>query len=272
MGLKLLLLLVPVVAAVAVAATPVSFVQGHQTAAGAFAETGGPADPTLTAWAVLGLRSAGAGAPGALQYLQGAEPGLQTAADVALVALAEEALGAHPDALLARLRAAERTDGRIGESLNGTYWAVLALGAAPPATLRTILAHQSRSGGFSWGAGVQPDSNDTAAALEALRVAGVHGAPVSRAVAFLRSFQRPDGGFELQHGRGSDAQSTAWAIQGFVAAGQAPPQSAFRYLQRLRSADGSYRYSAAYATTPVWVTSQVLAALARKPFPLPASS
>ena len=31
--------------------------------------------------------------------------------------------------------------------------------------------------------------------------------------------QRPDGGFELTHGRGSDAQSTAWAIQGLVAAG-----------------------------------------------------
>ena len=69
-------------------------------------------------------------------------------------------------------------------------------------------------GGFSWAIGGQPDSNDTAAALEALRVAGVHGAPVTRAVRFLLTFQNRDGGFELTHGRGSDAQSTAWAIQG----------------------------------------------------------
>jgi len=32
--------------------------------------------------------------------------------------------------------------------------------------------------------------------------------------------------------------------------------------------DGSYRYSKRYAVTPVWVTAQVLPALAGKPFPL----
>jgi hypothetical protein len=36
----------------------------------------------------------------------------------------------------------------------------------------------------------------------------------------------------------------------------------------LRRADGSYRYSRAYVTTPVWVTAQVLPALVKKPFPL----
>jgi predicted MPP superfamily phosphohydrolase len=39
-------------------------------------------------------------------------------------------------------------------------------------------------------------------------------------------------------------------------------------LAKLRRADGSYRYSRAYATTPVWVTAQVLPALVKKPFPL----
>ena len=72
----------------------------------------------------------------------------------------------------------------------------------------------------------------------------------------------------MTQGRGSDAQSTAWAIQGLVAAGRTPPRSAFAYLARLRQADGSYRYSTKYVATPVWVTSQVLAALAKKPFPL----
>jgi iron complex transport system substrate-binding protein len=96
----------------------------------------------------------------------------------------------------------------------------------------------------------------------------VHGTPVARAVAFLRSFQNRDGGFELTRGRGSDAQSTAWAIQGLVAAGAQPPRHAFAYLATLKRPDGSYRYSKKYATTPVWVTSQVLAALAKKPFPL----
>jgi hypothetical protein len=168
--------------------------------------------------------------------------------------------------LLAKL--APQADGRIGPTLNSTYWGVLAAGRATAATRRYLLSHQARNGGFAWGAGGLPDSNDTAAALQALRVAGVHGGPVSRAVRFLRTFQNRDGGFELTKGRGSDAQSTAWAIQGFVAAGVRPPRSAFAYLARLRRPDGSYRYSARYVTTPVWVTSQVLAALAKRPFPL----
>ena len=193
---------------------------------------------------------------------------MQSITDVALVALAEEALRARPVGLLERLSAARRPNGQIGPTVNATCWAVLALGTSTPATTRWLLAQQAKNGGFAWAVRGQPDSNDTAAALEALRAAGVRGAPVRRAVRFLLTFQNRDGGFELTQGRGSDAQSTAWAIQGLVAAGQAPPRSAFAYLARLRRPDGSYRYSAKYTATPVWVTSQVLAALAKKPFPL----
>jgi hypothetical protein len=253
------------VAAIALAASPVAYVQSHGTG-GAYTEPGGTSDALLTSWAVLGLRAAGATAPGSLAYLRLQEGSLVASTDVSLVALAEESLGYRNDALLARLSA--KPSGQIGPTLNSTVWAVLALGRSSAATTRFILAHQARSGGFAWALGGQADSNDTAAALEALRVAHVRGAPVVRAVAFLRTFQNPDGGFELTHGRGSDAQSTAWAIQGFVAASARPPRSAFAYLARLKRADGSYRYSVRYVATPVWVTSQVLAALAKKPFPL----
>jgi len=254
-----------VAAAVLAATSPVAFVQSHG-AGGGFSETGGTPDALLTSWAVLGLRAAGASAPGSLTYLQSQEASLTATTDVALVALAEESLGERSETLLAKL--VPRPSGQIGPTLNSTYWAVLALGRSSPATTRFILAHQAKGGGFAWGIGGQPDSNDTAAALEALRVARVHGSPVARAVRFLRTFENRDGGFELTHGRGSDAQSTAWAIQGFVAAGATPPRAAFAYLAKLKRADGSYRYSARYAATPVWVTSQVLAALAKKPFPL----
>jgi hypothetical protein len=251
--------------ALALAVSPVAFVQAHGTN-GAFTEDGGTPDALLTSWAVLGLHATGADAPGSLDYLRSQEGTLRSATDVALVALAEQALGYRNATLLARL--APRGSGQIGETLNATYWGVLALGRSPAATTRFILRHQAKGGGFSWAAGGQPDSNDTAAALEALRVAHVHGAPVTRAVRFLRTFENRDGGFELTRGRGSDAQSTAWAIQGLVAAGATPPRAAFTYLARLKRSDGSYRYSARYVTTPVWVTSQVLVALAKKPFPL----
>lgn len=253
------------VAALTLAVSPVSFVQAHAQN-GAFAESNGTADALLTSWAVLGLRAVDRPAPGSLAYLQSQEGSLQSATDVALVALAEQALGGDATALRGRLRVA--ASGQIGETLNSTYWGVLALGRASETTRRFLLAHQARNGCFAWAQGVQPDSNDTAAALEALRVARVAGAPVARAVRCLRTFQNRDGGFELNHGRGSDAQSTAWAIQGFAAAKLKPPRSAFAYLAKLKRSDGSYRYSARYVTTPVWVTSQVLAALAKKPFPL----
>ena len=106
--------------------------------------------------------------------------------------------------------------------------------------------------------------------MQALRAAGVAaGSPrIARALRFLRSLQNSDGGFELTPGRGSDAQSTAWAIQAFLAANAKPGAAAYAYLARMRRADGSYRYSARYVTTPVWVTAQVVLALAGKPLPL----
>lgn len=137
-----------------------------------------------------------------------------------------------------------------------------------------LVRAQARTGGFSWYRGGKPDSNDTAAAIEALRSAGVHGRPIRRGLRYLRRMQNRDGGFSLTPGRASDTQSTAWAIQAFVAAGRKPPSSAFRFLRHMRRADGSYRYSKRYVTTPVFVTAQVLPALVRKPFPLrsPSSS
>jgi hypothetical protein len=258
--------LAAVAAALVLAVSPVSFLQSH-AAGGAYSEPNGTTDALLTSWAVLGLRAAGAESQDSLAYLRSQEPALQSSNDVAIVALAEQALGARNETLLARLHV--KPTGQIGESLNSTFWGVLALGHSSATTTRFLLAHQAKSGGFSWSVNGKADSNDTAAALEALRVAGVHGKPVTRAVRFLRSFQNSDGGFELNLGRGSDAQSTAWAIQGLVAAGVTPPRNAFAYLASLKRADGSYRYSAQYVTTPVWVTSQVLAALAKKPFPLP---
>jgi hypothetical protein len=57
-------------------------------------------------------------------------------------------------------------------------------------------------------------------------------------------------------------------VQAFVAAGGPAPRNAIRYLTRMRRPNGSFRYSARYAATPVWVTAQALPALARKPFPL----
>ncbi len=256
-----------VAAAVLLAVTPAAYVESQQR------DDGGFGDPQITAWATLGLAAAGTQPErlrDAAEYLARHEGDAGSTTDVALSALARSAAGDRPDAALARLRA--QTPGRL---VNATIWSILALRQAgddvPQQLVQSLRSAQHASGGWSWHRGGAADSNDTAAAIQALRSVGVTGRPIDRAVVFLRRLQNRDGGFELSEGRGSDAQSTAWAIQALVAAGRSPGAAAFRYLARLRRPDGSYRYSARYATTPLWVTSQVLPALARKPYPLRAT-
>ena len=260
------------VAATALAATPVGFLQGRQAPSGGFVEPGGASGPQLTAWAALGLKAAGASPGRALDYLVAHEDELTEATDVELVALAQSALGHRPDRLLARIRRYQRASGAIGPTVNSTIWGILALRQAgelaPRAAVRFVLRRQARSGGWAWYAGGRPDSNDTAAAVQALRSAEVGGAPIRRALVYLSRLRNRDGGFELTPGRGSDTQSTAWAIQAFIAAGKPVPRGARAFLRSMRQSNGSFRYSRRYATTPVWVTAQVLPALAGRAFPL----
>ena len=271
--MKALIVALACLTSVTVSGTGVSYLQSRQTGGGGFAEPGGPPSPQLTAYAVLGLRAAGAWPrAGTLAYLQSHEDELTDLTDVELAAMAQRTLGGRPDRLLARIQRQQHQNGSIGSNVGSTVWGIIALRQlgrrAPRGAVRYVLRHQAGSGGWSWYAGVQPDSNDTAATVEALRSTGVGGRSVRRALAYLRHLRNRDGGFELTPGRGSDAQSTAWAIQAFLAAGKLAPPGSLRYLRRLRRPDGSFRYSARYVTTPVWVTSEVLPALARKPFPL----
>ncbi len=257
--------------AAVLAATPASYVASRQQADGGFAEAGSGSTPGLTAWAMLGLRSAGQPTGKAYDYLVANEHELRSATDIELALIAEAATGRISDTLYARFAALGRPDGRFGPGINSTAWGILAYAqVGRPFKLRVsyLLRHQHRSGGWGWIAGAAPDSNDTAAVIQALRTQGVRGRPIARGITFLRRLQNADGGFELTAGRGSDAQSTAWAVQAFIAARVKPPAGAFRYLAALRRTEGSYRYSRNYGATPVWVTAQVLPALARKSFPL----
>jgi uncharacterized protein YfaS (alpha-2-macroglobulin family) len=250
------------------------YLETRQQPGGGYAEPGGKATPGLTAWAVIGLRAAGTPAASlaeARTYLADAADELVSLTEAELVLTALAKLGAPPPPLVQRIRAAARPSGAIGPTLNATVWGIVSLRAAgepaPSGSARYLLRHQHRSGGWSWAVGGAPDSNDTAAAVLALRAAGVRARhpAIARALRYLRGLQNRDGGFELVRGRGSDVQSTAWAVQAFLAAGKRPGAAADRYLRRMQREDGSLRYSARYAVTPVWVTSQALPALARRP-------
>jgi hypothetical protein len=183
--------------------------------------------------------------------------------------------------LVATLLAHIRRNGSVGGQVNLTSFAILALRAAgrpiAPAMRSWLVRQQDPDGGYNFAAaGATSDVDDTGAALEALAAAG--GTPArtrDRAVAFIRAQQDRDGGFPSQPGGDSNAQSTAWAVQGLIAAGasagtlhRAGARSPLQYLQSLTAPDGHVRYSRASDQTPVWVTAQAVVALAGKALPL----
>src|SRR5439155_25666754 len=134
-------------------ATPVSFVQSRQQPGGGFAEPGSAPTPGLTAWAVLGLRTAGVDTGDAHAYLVAHESELASATDLDLAAIAEELTGGATPALAARVRKVVAAP----PTLNAAMWGILALRQlgepAPPAAVKLLLANQRPSGGWSWNVG-----------------------------------------------------------------------------------------------------------------------
>jgi prenyltransferase beta subunit len=262
----------PLAAAAGTADRSATFLLSRQQKDGGFAEPGRASTAGLSAWAVLALVAAkrDPGQP-ALDYLRTQSGGATT--DLELRALALTAAHADAGALLDAIATLQKPDGTIGDYVSSTAWGVLALRAGgravAPVTVQRLLAAQSKAGGWGWN-GVGADADDTAAVIEALRAAGEPAASpaLKRGLAYLRRCQGRDGGFAARPGAGSNAQTSAWAVQAFYAAGAAPGKRALAYLTRLRKPNGSFRYNAKLSVTPVWVTSEVLPALLGKPFPL----
>ncbi len=258
---------------------------------------GQPPSELYSAWAALGLAAAGRPPQSVrrdghtvLEALRAQTGTLEGAGDLERTMLALRACGAPVTSLagknlLAGLLHYRASDGSFSHQVNLTAFAVFALRAAGysagNSTVRAagawIASQQDSDGGFNFASrGGSSDVDDTAAALQGLIDAGIHGgAGVSRAVAFIVRAQNPDGGFPEQPGGESNAQSTAWAVQGLVAAGRnveavrrRGSRSPLGYLESLVAPNGSVRYSRTSAQSPVWVTAQALTALARAPFPI----
>jgi energy-coupling factor transport system substrate-specific component len=278
----------------ATVARTTSYLLSAQNSDGGFgAAPHGQSTSLYSAWAVLGLAAAGR-SPGhsAAQYLSSSLAANPGEGDLERTMLALAAAGSsltHAGArnLVSELEHMAAPDGSFSHQVNLTAFAILALragGVGPSASvLRRATAWLSRQqnadGGFDFATrGGQSGIDDTAAPVEALAAAGQRSSrSVSRAAGFLAARQNADGGFPLSPGSDSNAQSTAFAIQGLIAAGRNPDalhhggsRSPPAYLRSLVGPDGSVRYSRISAQTPVWVTGQALAALARRPLPIAA--
>jgi hypothetical protein len=277
------------------AAGPAGYLVHAQNADGGFgAAAGQPSNQLYAGWAALGLASAGydldrvaRDGHSVIDYVRaGAGAGdvgslERTILVVRAAGLPARSFGGRD--LIAALERRIEGNGSVSGQVNLTAFAVLALradGVVPPGTtLGWLERQQDADGGFGFSAGGgSSDADDTGATLEAL--AGADGrAPAvrARAVGFLRRQQDGDGGFASQPGGESNAQSTAWAIQGLQAAGVAPAtlhrrsaRSPVAFLRSLVGAGGQVAYARGTQQTPVWVTGEALMALQGKPLPLTA--
>jgi energy-coupling factor transport system substrate-specific component len=258
-----------------------------------------PSSSMVSAWQTMALAVSGidpfthakSGGRGAVSYLvatvgQDTDPGAIERAIIA-ISLVRQRFPLAPNApstavratdvggvdLLARLRRDFKRDGSVADQSNLTAFGILALraaNAAVPARAVTWLAHQQdRDGGFNYSTGgAISDVDDTGAVLEALAGTG-HDAVIRRAVSFIRGQQNRDGGFPADAGGVSNAQSTAFAVQGLIAAGVTPmsvrrghSRSPLGYLRSLIQPDGAVDYAKGVVQTPVWVTAQAELALA----------
>jgi Prenyltransferase and squalene oxidase repeat len=273
---------------------PADYLAAAQNADGGLgAARGAPSSELFSGWAALAFAAEGRnprlirhGGQSVIGYI-GAD--LASASDVGSLErtiLAVRAAGLSASDfqghdLVTELLSRIRRDGSVDDQVNLTAFAVLALRAAghaiAPATRSWLVRQQDRDGGYNFAtAGGTSDIDDSGAALEALAAAGSTPARArDRAVAFLRTQQDRDGGFPSEPGADSNAQSTAWAVQGLIAAGVRPGSlhrrgapSPLHYLRSLIAADGHVRYSRASDQTPVWVTAQAAMALAAKALPL----
>jgi energy-coupling factor transport system substrate-specific component len=277
----------------------VAYLQRAQDSNGGFGGAPGqPSSELYSAWAAMGLAAAGhdplrltRDGHSVLGALRGEAATLEGAGDYERTILALHACGLPASAfpgmsLVGRLLRERASDGSFAHLVNITAFAIFALRVAGSSADngivnvagRWLAAQQSSDGGFGFaGRGAGEDVDDTAAALQGVIDASGQRSSVvvARAVAYLRRAQNPDGGFPQQPGGESNAQSTAWAVQGLSAAGvsvnafkRGGSRSPLGYLESLAAPDGSVRYSRTSAQTPVWVTAEALTALAGKPFPI----
>ena len=266
---------------------------GAQNPDGGFGLAPGRAsDPSTSGWAALGLAAAGKnpadvrGRSGVsvIGYLRRNADRIRTTGDIERTMLALAASGIESRRfggvpLGRRMKSRVGRDGSMASQLNLTAFYLMACVASglpySKASVAWIKRVQSPSGGWGYGPGVSPDADSTGAAIQALRAVGSGRAAIGRAIRWLGRSQTRQGGWGLP-GSLANSQSTAWAAQGFIAAGvdlgkvRRAKRSPLDFFASVQARDGHFRYSRASDQTPVWVTAQALAAVAGEAFPVPA--
>jgi hypothetical protein len=306
-ALSIVFLLLGVAAPVVLAAGPyteealgaLSWTASQQQPDGSFLGFG----PGSTADAVFAICAAGgdpngflSGGNSPITFLAANVDGLTaTAGGTAKAIMAVVCAGKDPrdfggvDLLVALADTYDPATGQYGTDLAGHAFALLALASTgqpvPGAAVAWLRDAQTPEGGWSWSgspAAGGADTNSAALAVQALVVSGVStdDTAIQAAVAYLHTQQNDDGGFPYAkpspYGTDTDANSTAYVIQGLIAAGEEPEGPAWTAgentpltaLLALRTPSGGLQWQAAIPGENALATYQAVPALTLKPFPL----
>jgi hypothetical protein len=276
------------------AAKALNYLRGQQAADGSIS------DFLTSAWVVMAIAAAGedpnswqvGSNPTIVDYLATNADSASNTNDYSRMILAIAASGGDPADFggvnfLSLLEAAY--DGtQIGDAslLNDDYWGVLALvsaGVDPDSSsaiqdsVSFIISNQNPNGGWSWGVSKESDADDTAAAIMALVATGElpSSAPIANGLAYLKSIQMDNGGFESWGSTNSATDS--WSIDGIVAAGQNPIDDAWKSdenkdpvddLLTFQNQNGSFNWTETTPSNLELMTAYAITALLGVPYPV----
>lgn len=273
--------------------TAVEWLRNQQLDDGAFSAFGGESDPGATADVVFALAAAGidpatvtsAAGSSPLDYLSASAESLaETPGLAGKVALAFIASGADPRAvseanLIKTVETGFNTStGMYGEGLSNHTYAVLALAATDseiePAAIDALLSTQISDG--SWGFTGDTtegtgDSNTTALVIQALAALKTGDDAISEGIEYLRTLADENGAIAYDASTApdliGDANSTAVAIQAFVAAGE-DPSGMIEALTTFQNENGAFFWQAEFPDDSLLATAQAVPALALVPLPV----
>ncbi|MEX1157956.1 MAG: prenyltransferase/squalene oxidase repeat-containing protein [Thermomicrobiales bacterium] len=265
---------------------------------GGFGAFGGESHPGVTSDAIYAFAAAGihpnrvvaASGASALDYLLGAagQDGINPGQAAKLV-LALHVTGENPraaggvDLINAIELGLNGETGWYGDSFFGHTLAILALASQgapiPDEAIDALAVAQTPEG--SWGFNGDPtpgtgDSNTTAMAIQALVAVGAGETAIDAGLEYLRSVQNArDGSISYDSfsvgDPGGDANSTALAIQAFVAAGDDPATlehgDLLAALLNFQNESGAFQFQPNFPDDSLLATAQAVPALLLKAFP-----
>ncbi|MBI3626937.1 hypothetical protein HY224_02740 [Candidatus Uhrbacteria bacterium] len=137
------------------------------------------------------------------------------------------------------------------------------------------MANQQSSGGWGFTTSGSADADDTSAAIMALSEAGISSsdAAMVRAVNFLKSMEKSNGGIAFSSNFDANGASDAWAISALNKIGVdakswlVNAQSPVDHLISLRKNDGSFSWQISQASS-AGVTAYAVVALSGKSYPI----